>query len=317
MSRPLRVAFAVCAGLALTEEARSGMQQHGAARRDKIAVETFSRASAYPFDGMIPEQNIPFLEGPPGARYHISPRGGTLMEATTYSDRRSLLAMPARFNPSKPGAAIILFFHGNRATLRDVEERQGVPRQLFASRMNAVLVAPQLAVDALDSSPGHFYDEGFLDQYLDEADDHLIAQSRGRFTKDQFAALPVIIVAYSGGYVATAFSLHYARPGSRIRGVVLLDALFGESAKIEDWIEKSYPNTFFLSAFSKSSSEANAALETALQTHGIPVRTDIPKRIGNGDVIFLSVPDAVHNDFVTRAWTTDPLRAILNSIQVR
>ena len=69
---------------------------------------------------------------------------------------------------------IIVFFHGNNATLsRDVIARQQIVRQLADSGLNAVLVAPQLAVDAQDSSAGRFWSPGgfaaFLERGADEA----------------------------------------------------------------------------------------------------------------------------------------------------
>ena len=50
---------------------------------------------------------------------------------------------------------------GNNATLsRDVIARQQIVRQLSDSGLNAVLVAPQLALDAQDSSAGRFWSAG-------------------------------------------------------------------------------------------------------------------------------------------------------------
>ena len=46
---------------------------------------------------------------------------------------------------------IVVFFHGNGATLeRDVRDRQMVPQQISDSGVNAVLLAPQMAVDAAE-----------------------------------------------------------------------------------------------------------------------------------------------------------------------
>ena len=48
---------------------------------------------------------------------------------------------------------IVVFFHGNGATLeRDVRDRQLVPQQISDSGVNAVLLAPQLAV--MPPTPG-------------------------------------------------------------------------------------------------------------------------------------------------------------------
>ena len=69
---------------------------------------------------------------------------------------------------------MVVFFHGNEATLeRDVRNRQAVPRQITESGLNAVLVAPQFAVNALDSSAGRFWEPGVFAQFLREAGERL------------------------------------------------------------------------------------------------------------------------------------------------
>jgi len=104
--------------------------------------------SAFPYHGMIPNyqetgKTRPFMDVDDNGRLgHSSPRGGIHWEDQTYSDRSVLLAAPQSFDPSK-GGVIIVFFHGNNATLsRDVIARQQIVRQLADSGLNAVLVAP-------------------------------------------------------------------------------------------------------------------------------------------------------------------------------
>ena len=115
------------------------------------------------------------------------------------------LAAPQSFDPARPGV-IIVFFHGNMATLsRDVVARQQIVRQLTDSGLNAVLVAPQLAVDALDSSAGRFWAPGGFAAFLGEAQTklgELYPNARGAFRR-----MPVVIVAYSGGYLPAVYSL--------------------------------------------------------------------------------------------------------------
>lgn len=282
---------------------------------DATALVEF-RNAPFPYSGAIPEQNRPFLEADPDGRlFHLSPRAGKLYEET-YADRRSLLSLPARFDPARPGAALVLFLHGNLATLADVAGRQRVPQQLLASHFDAALVAPQLAVDALDSSAGRFWEPGFLAIYLEEAAQHLATLAHHRFSAAAIDRLPVVIVAYSGGYLPAAFSLKYAGPGSRIRGVILLDALFGEDAKFEDWIVRSHTDAFFVSAFSKASAESNERLAAALRTQGITVAEGVPARIAPGTIDFVPALDAVHNDFVTAAWMRDPLAGLFGRIRL-
>ena len=120
-----------------------------------VALASFEN-SAFPYHGLIPNyqetgKTRPFLDVDDNGRLgHSSPRGGIHWEDQTYSDRSVLLAAPQSFDPNRP-AVIIVFFHGNMATLsRDVVARQQIVRQLADSGLNAVLVAPQLAVDAQD-----------------------------------------------------------------------------------------------------------------------------------------------------------------------
>ena len=284
------------------------------------ALVPFSKAP-YPYDGMVPATDgpaVPFLRQDENGRlFHLAPRGGKLLADQTYSDNRSLIYIPPAFDIARPGAVIILFLHGNLATLDDVRGRQRVTRQLADSGLNAVLVAPQLAVRALDSSPGHFYERGFFQDYMREAADHLTVKADGRFEAGQIDALPIVIAAYSGGYLATAFTLfHAGGEGSRIKGVILLDALFGEEGKFRDWIEQRHATTFFVSAYSDASRGLNAQLRESVRADGVPILDTVPDLIVPGDIVFQAAPGAVHNDFVTNAWTRDPLRLLLARIRI-
>ena len=274
--------------------------------------------SAYPLQGNlpIPDTNEQFFQTDEGGRFHVAPRGGKLYENKTYDDPRSLLVLPPNLGSSKP-RALVVFFHGNLATLeRDVVGRQRVVAQFERSGLDAALVAPQLAVDALDSSPGHFYQRGFLDKYLAAAARALAAKSGGRFTEDDIDALPLILVAYSGGYLATAYSLP-AQSGTsrRIAGVVLLDALFGEEQKFADWLA-TRPDAFFVSAYSASSAALNGRLADDLARAGAVPLHALPQRLRSGDVVFQPALTAIHNDFVTAAWTRDPLTAVLRRVDL-
>ena len=194
-----------------------------------------------------------------------------LWEDTTYNDRHVLLAASTDFNPNAPGA-LVVFFHGNNATLaRDVVERQQTVRQLAQANLNAVLVAPQMAVDARDSSAGNFWRPGAFAQFLDEADGKL-AELYPQAARAAFRRMPVILVAYSGGYLPAAYSLAYGGAGDRIRGVVLLDALYGEPDKFARWIESETGRAFFVSAFSGSSKTATSRCRRASSATAFPPR---------------------------------------------
>ncbi len=273
--------------------------------------------SPFPYDGVIPDTGKPFLDAKEGERRgHTSPRGGVLWEDQTYKDRRSLVFIPKTFDLGRP-AVIVLYLHGNLATLaRDVVERQRVPLQLAQSRLNAVLLAPQLASNALDSSAGHFWLHGVLGQYLDEASKHLAELYGDKDARAHFANLPVIIVAYSGGYLPSAYSLQWGGVENRIKGVILLDALFGEVDKFSAWIARRHGLAFFVSAYSDGSREQNAALQQDLAARGIGFSVGEPGRLQDGVTAFVFAGGVDHNSFVSRAWIAEPLRALLAKVGV-
>jgi len=299
--------------------AAPGGKPQGVTSIDGASIELAAfQNSAFPYHGLIPNyqetgKTRPFLDVDDNGRLgHSSPRGGLLWEDQTYNDRTVLLAAPETFNPTAPGY-IIVFFHGNMATLeRDVVARQQIVRQLADSGLNAVLVAPQLAVDAPDSSAGRFWTPGGFAAFLNEAEGKLgdfYPHARGAFRR-----MPVVIVAYSGGYLPAVYSLTVGGEGGRVRGVVLLDALYGERDKFVRWVEGPGRGAGFVRAYSISSKEGNDAVRDALEAAGLKVENTLPASLSAGDIAFVYAGDVAHNDFVTSAWGGAPLRDIFARI---
>jgi hypothetical protein len=280
----------------------------------KTALVPFE-VTPFPYHGEVPDKNRPFLDVADGERRgHSTVRGGTYWEDQTYSDQRVLLHIPKGFDPRRP-ALMIVFFHGNEATLtRDVRNRQAVPRQVTESGLNAVLVAPQFAVNALDSSAGRFWEPGVFAQFLREAGERLTELYGDARARGAFHATPVVVAAYSGGYNPAAFILHSGRADDRLRGIVLFDALYGEYDKFAGWLEKR-PPAFFVSTFGKASREENATLQRLLTERGVRFQNALPANLARGSVAFVAATDDVkHIDFMTEAWVNDPLKAVLRRI---
>jgi hypothetical protein len=271
--------------------------------------------SPFPYPGDVPDKGVPFLDVVNGdKRGHTSGRGGIYWEDPTYGDRRVLLSMPKGFDARRP-TLMVMFFHGNGALLaRDVRDRQQVPRQLAESGLNAVLVAPQFAGDALDSSAGRFWEPRVFARFLIEAAGRLARLHGNDKSLAAFERAPVLLLAYSGGHNPAAFSLAVGGAAERIHGVVLLDGLFGEIDKFADWIARR-PPAFFVSAFTRSSRGENAELQRILSERGIPFVTAPPARLNTGSVSFIDAGNEVgHLDFVTRAWVDDPVKVLLRRV---
>ncbi|HJZ21018.1 MAG TPA: alpha/beta hydrolase [Bradyrhizobium sp.] len=270
------------------------------------------KSSAFPYFGNNPRTEAPFLDISRGDRRgHRSYGGKVFWQDQTFSDSRTLMHIPEGFDVRKPGV-IVVFFHGNGATLeRDVRDRQLVPQQISESGVNAVLLAPQLAVDAADSSAGKFWQPGGLKRFIDESAGHLAELYGDPQSAKAFANMPVIIVGYSGGFEPTAWSLEVGGLGNRVRGVFLLDAVYGELDKFASWIENNRSG-FFVSSYTRYTKRHDRDLMAMLREKGVPVSEDMDGPLRPGTAVFVQSPDGVtHRDYVTHAWTYNPVKEVL------
>jgi hypothetical protein len=270
------------------------------------------KSSAFPYLGNNPHTEEPFLNVSKGGRRgHRSYGGRVYWQDETYNDNRVLMHVPENFDVRKPGV-IVVFFHGNGATLeRDVRDRQLVPQQISDSGVNAVLLAPQLAVDAADSSAGKFWQPGGLKRFVAESAEQLARLYGDPGAAKAFANMPVVIVGYSGGFVPAAWSLEVGGLGNRVRGVFLLDAVYGELDKFASWIVNNRTG-FFVSAYTRYTKRHDHELIQMLKEKGITVADDIDGPLRPGSVVFVETPEGVtHRDYVTHAWTENPVKEVL------
>jgi hypothetical protein len=281
------------------------------AREDQTTLVSL-KSSAFPYLGNNPHTEEPFLNvSKDGRRGHRSYGGRVYWQDETYNDNRVLMHVPENFDVRKPGV-IVVFFHGNGATLeRDVRDRQLVPQQISDSGVNAVLLAPQLAVDAADSSAGKFWQPGGLKRFVAESSEHLARLYGDPGAAKAFANMPVVIVGYSGGFMPAAWSLEVGGLGNRVRGVFLLDAVYGELDKFASWIVNNRTG-FFVSAYTRYTKRHDHELIQMLKEKGITVADDIDGPLRPGSVVFVETPEGVtHRDYVTHAWTDNPVKEVL------
>jgi hypothetical protein len=265
----------------------------------------------FPYRGTVPGANRPFLDaGEPGRRGHVNFRGRMFLESKTFGDDRVLLHIPQGFDPNRP-AVMVVFFHGHGATLeRDVRDRQRLPDQISAAGLNAVLVAPQFAFDAADSSAGKFWDPDGFKHFLDETAKKLATLYGDQRSAAAFANMPIVLVAYSGGFGPTLSVLARGGAQERIRGLVLLDALYAGIDQFADWIAD-HRSTFFVSSYTPHTAHHNADLEHELNERAVPYSSELRRNHLQGMVTFLPAGDVPHRDFVTHAWTDNPVEDIL------
>jgi hypothetical protein len=128
--------------------------------------------------------------------------------------------------------------HGHTTTAERAMVAHQLREQIADSKQNALLVVPQLAVMAADSSCGRLESPGGLLRLLQEV--VVTASHEGRttlgdtgFPRD--AQLGTTCVsAHSGGYHAAACCLRAG--GVDVRETYLFDALYGEVDTFRDWV---------------------------------------------------------------------------------
>jgi hypothetical protein len=285
--------------------------------REELTTLVSMKSSAFPYFGNNPASDSPFLNVSKGDRRgHRSYSGRVYWQDETYNDSRVLVHIPESFDLKRPGV-IVVFFHGNGATLeRDVRDRQLVPQQISESGANAVLLAPQMAVDAADSSAGKFWQPGGFKRFIAESADNLARLYGDPAAAKTFVNMPIVIVGYSGGFLPTAWSLDVGGIGDRVRGVILLDAVYGELDKFASWIEN-HRSGFFISSYTHYTARHDRDLMRMLRDKGVTVSEDMDGPLRPGSVVFVETQEGVtHRDYVTHAWTRNPIEEVLAKMAV-
>ena len=240
-----------------------------------------------------------------------------------YGDDTVIVFVPERyrFRPEE-GVAALVHFHGHNSTAERAMSAHALREQLVDSRQNAVLVVPQLAVLAADSSCGRLESSGGLARLLGDAIS--TAARAGRITLDE-SGFPeraelgrVCLSAHSGGYHAAACSLRDG--GVDVHETYLFDALYAESDVFRDWVlaRRSDPAATrhkLVSYFTVGAptEPINHALRTELERGGVLVAEEqregeLSRRdLSHASAVFVRTGLA-HSDVT---WETNALRDVL------
>jgi len=128
-----------------------------------------------------------------------------------------------------------------------------------------------------------------------------------------FNAAPVVIVSYSGGYLSTAYALERGGAAHRIKGVILMDSLYGDEDKFAAWAAARRRSAFAQRLYRIDSRRERHA-QGLLGKRRIPTRRRCRQPDTRNHGLRLLRLVELHGDFVTRAWTADPLKAALTMI---
>ena len=156
-----------------------------------------------------------------------------------YHDDTVIVFVPShyRFHDDE-GVAVLAHMHGHNTTAERAMTAHQLREQLADSKQNALLVVPQLAVMAADSSCGHLESPGGLVRLLGEAVATAAREGRTTLGDTAYPARAplgtVCVSAHSGGYHAAACALRAG--GVDVRETFLFDALYAEADAFRDWV---------------------------------------------------------------------------------
>jgi hypothetical protein len=162
------------------------------------------------------------------------------VNASGHQDATVLVFIPHHHRVGRDASvATVVHFHGHNTSAERAIVAHQLREQLYESKQNAILVVPQLAMLAADSSAGKLEAPGgfarMLGDVLRTLDVSTVRAAAGR------AGLPpepgignVCVSAHSGGYHAAACVLRAG--GIPIREVFLFDALYAEVDVFRDWV---------------------------------------------------------------------------------
>ena len=163
-------------------------------------------------------------------------------KGSKYDDPTVAVFVPSYYRlPKNRRADVVMFFHGHHANVVMVMNGQQLREQMHASKQNAILVVPQLAKHAADSSAGQLENKRGLSRMVSEMFQELRRDAVGKLLgKTSLAGVKDVgmlcIGAHSGGYRAAAHCLKHG--GTNVNETYLFDSLYGEVDVFREWVVK-------------------------------------------------------------------------------
>ncbi|MCL2724378.1 MAG: hypothetical protein FWD69_08075 [Polyangiaceae bacterium] len=160
--------------------------------------------------------------------------GGAYRDATVYA------FIPSHYRVTRDRTVgTVVHYHGHNTNAERAMVVHQLREQLFESKQNAVLIVPELATFAPDSSCGKLEAQGGFARMLTDAL-HTLDAPEVRAAAGRSALAPgavpdrICVSAHSGGYHAAACSLRSG--GIAVDEVYLFDALYADVDVFKAWV---------------------------------------------------------------------------------
>jgi hypothetical protein len=240
-----------------------------------------------------------------------------------HGDDTVIVFVPDKYRfRAEEGISALVHFHGHNSSAERALAAHALREQLVDSRQNAILVVPQLALFAADSSCGKLASAGALARLLGGALSSTARLGRASLGESRFPERPrlgrVCVSAHSGGYHAAACSLRQG--GVDVSETYLFDALYAESDVFREWVlarlgEPATSRHKLVSYFTGGAATEvlNNGLRASLERSGLRVSEELRegqlsrRDLSHSDAVF--VRTEVAHSSVT--WETNALRDVL------
>jgi hypothetical protein len=273
------------------------------------------KTAPFPLVGKESDPNFfDFVDSQTGERFRTSRTLERLSEKDHYRDNSVLFHVPPQFDPNKPFSYVV-FFHGNRTEVRQALKDYRFDDQINRSGKNVILVLPQLAKNAADSSPGRFAKRNAFQAFMQEVS-LVLSQKLGKKYQKQLTQAPIILAAFSGGYKPLACTLDRGGTDLRIKGILLLDGLYEDLYIFGKWLLSHANATFFINIYTEGSvcQDKTIALAQFLREHRLPFKEEWPKGIKKGQVVLLR-SSYDHLQVPVEGPPREPLAELLRSLK--
>ncbi|HSO35953.1 MAG TPA: hypothetical protein VLT33_25675 [Labilithrix sp.] len=196
-----------------------------------------------------------------------------------YADPTVLVFIPHHHRVGRDATvSTVVHFHGHNTTAERSMAAHQLREQLFESKQNAILVVPQLAVMAPDSSAGKLEAQGGFARMLADAlrtsNVASVRAAAGPAALHPDAEIGrVCVSAHSGGYHAAACALRAG--GVPVHEAYLFDALYADADVFREWVIAGHGKPMaarhkLVSYFTAGRTEANTrALFAELERAGV------------------------------------------------
>lgn len=157
-----------------------------------------------------------------------------------YRDATVVAFVPKHHRPARDGGVgVVVHFHGHNSNVERAMAAHQLREQLFDSKQNAILIVPEIAVNAPDSAAGKLETPGAFQRMIEDAlrtlDLEPARTALGPTAPGPNAfASRVSVAAHSGGYHPAASAVRVG--GARVQDVFLFDALYADVDVFRDWV---------------------------------------------------------------------------------